>query len=62
MENALATDPSHEGYVIEIDGIPRFEYRVFIKALSVGLQLKHDFPNCRVKVRDADDGALPLKH
>ena len=32
MKNALANDPSHECYVVEIDGMPQFEYRVFVKA------------------------------
>ena len=39
MKNALANDPSHEFYVVELDGIAKFEYRVFVKALSAGLLL-----------------------
>lgn len=61
MKNALATDPSRECYVIELDGRPKFEFRVFVKALSAGLQLKHEFPNSRVKLRDVDDSSVP-KH
>ena len=61
MKNALATDPSREFYVIELDGRPKFEFRVFVKALSAGLQLKHEFPNSRVKLRDVDDSSVP-KH
>jgi len=60
MKNALANDPSHEGYVVELDGIAKFEYRVFVKALSAGLQLKQEFPNSRVKLRDADDNLFPM--
>ncbi len=57
MKNALANDPSHEGYIVEIDGVAKFEYRVFVfvKALSAGLQLRRDFPNCTVKLRAADE-------
>jgi hypothetical protein len=40
MKSALTNDPSQECYVVEIDGIAKFEYRVFVKALSVSLQLK----------------------
>ena len=61
MKNALANDPSDEGYVVELDGIAKFEYRVFVKALSAGLQLKQEFPNSSVKLRDADDNLFP-KH
>ena len=61
MKNALATDPSRECYVIELDGRAKFEFRVFVKALSAGLQLKHEFPNSRVKLRDVDDSSVP-KH
>jgi hypothetical protein len=43
MKNALATDPSHECYIVELDGIAKFEYRVFVKALSAGLQLRHEY-------------------
>lgn len=59
MKNALANDPSHEGYVVELDEIAKFEYRVFVKALSAGLQLKQEFPNSSVKLRDADDNLFP---
>jgi hypothetical protein len=59
MKTALSDDHSHECYVVELDGIPQFEYRVFVRALSAGLQLKHDFPNSSVKLRDADGG---LRH
>ena len=40
MKHALASDPSHECYVVELDGMAKFEYRVFVKALLAGLQLK----------------------
>ena len=62
MKNALANDPSDEGYVVELDGIAKFEYRVFVKALSAGLQLKHDFPNSCVKLRGADQNTSVPKH
>jgi hypothetical protein len=54
MKDAPANDASAECYVLEVDGIPQLEYRVFVQALSDGLQLRRDFPNCRVKLRAAD--------
>ncbi len=53
MSSALANDPSQERYIVEIDGIAKFEYRAFVKALSVSLQLKQEFPTSIVKLRDA---------
>jgi hypothetical protein len=60
-KNALSDDHPHECYVVEIDGIAKFEYQVFVKALSASLQLKHDLPKCSVKLRDAIENALALK-
>ena len=57
MRNDLATDLSHERYVVEIDGIAKSEYCVFVKALTACLQLKQEFPNSSVKLRDADETA-----
>jgi hypothetical protein len=53
MKSALTNDPSQERYVVEIDGIAKFEHRVFVKALSVSLQLKQEFPSSSIKLRDA---------
>jgi hypothetical protein len=60
MKNELAIDPSHERYVVEIDGIAKSEYCVFVKALTAGLQLKQEFPNGSVKLRDSYEKA-PLR-
>ena len=49
MKNALADDLSRENYVVEIDGIAKLEYRVFVKALSAALQLTR-FPEMRRKI------------
>ena len=57
MKNELANDPSHERYVVEIDGITKSEYRIFVKALKAGLQLKQELPNSCIKLRDADETA-----
>ena len=57
MKNELANDLCSERYVVEIDGIAKSEYRVFLKALTAGLQLKQEFPNSAVKLRDADETA-----
>jgi hypothetical protein len=40
MKNALANNHSHERYVVEVDGVVKCEYRVFVKALTASLQLK----------------------
>ena len=34
MKDALASDFPRESYVVEIDGIPEFEFSVFAQALS----------------------------
>jgi hypothetical protein len=60
MKNELVNDPSHEGYVVEIDGVAESEYRVFVKALTACLQLKQEFPNSNVKLRDSYEKA-PLR-
>ena len=48
---------SPERYVVEIDGITKSEYSVFVKALTASLQLRHEFPHSSVKLRDADEKA-----
>ena len=55
MRNDLATDLSRERYVVEVDGIAKAEYPIFVKALKASLQLKQELPNSRVKLRDARD-------
>jgi hypothetical protein len=62
MKDALASDSSCESYVVEIDGVPKFEFRVFAKALFAALQLRQDLPHCTVKVRSADEGTSIPKH
>ena len=46
-----------ERYVVEIDGITKSEYSVFVKALTASLQLRQEFPHNSVKLRDADEKA-----
>ena len=55
MTSDLGNVPCHESYFVEIDGIVKFEYRVFVRALTACLRLKHDFPNSTIKLRDADE-------
>jgi hypothetical protein len=55
MISDLATDLSHERYVVEVDGIAKAEYPIFVKALKASLQLRQELPNSRVKLRDAGD-------
>jgi hypothetical protein len=57
MKNGHAADLTHERYVVEIDGVTKSEYCVFVKALTACLQLKQEFPNRSVKLRDADETA-----
>jgi hypothetical protein len=54
MNDAPANNASAECYVLEVDGVPQLEYRVFVQALFDGLQLRRDLPNCRVRLRAAD--------
>ncbi len=53
MRNDFATDSTHEGYVVEVDGQAKADYPTFVKALTAGLQLRQAFPNSHVKLRDA---------
>jgi len=61
MKDALPTDAPSEVYVVEIDGVPEFESRLFGQALSVALRLRRDFPRCTVKLRSAEERNAP-KH
>jgi hypothetical protein len=49
-----------ECYVVEIDGIVQADFQSFVEALRVGLQLKQDLPNRRIKLRDAAQAAPRL--
>ncbi len=60
MKNELANDLLSERYVVEIDGIAKSEYCVFVQALTAGLQLKQEFPNSSVKLRDFYEN-VPLR-
>ena len=55
MRNDFATDHTRERYVVEVDGQARAEYRIFVKALTAGLQLRQEYPNSHVKLRDAGE-------
>ena len=57
MRNDFAADHTRERYVVEVDGQAKAEYRIFVKALKAGLQLRQEFPNSAVKLRDADETA-----
>ena len=57
MRNDLAIDFCRKRYVVEVDGIARAEYPIFVKALKASLQLKQELPNSRVKLRDPGDEA-----
>ncbi len=54
MHNDLAIPIRQELYVVEVDGIKKFEHRIFIEALKRGLELKRQYPHSEVKLRDAD--------
>jgi hypothetical protein len=55
MRNDLATDVSRERYIVEVDGIAKAEYPIFVKALRASLKLREELPNCCVKLRDAGE-------
>ena len=55
MKNDFATDDTRERYVVEVDGQAKAEYRIFVKALTAGLQLRQEFPNSHVTLRDVDE-------
>ena len=44
-----------EGYVVEIDGKFESEYGTLMGALKAGFGLKQKFPQCQVKVHDANN-------
>jgi hypothetical protein len=50
MKNDLANDPSHERYVVEIDGITKSEYSVFAKSTDgeLAAQARVSEQHCRV--------------
>jgi hypothetical protein len=54
MKQDLAHDPSDECYIVEMDGIAKANYPIFVKALKASLQLKQEFPDSSVNLRDAD--------
>jgi hypothetical protein len=62
MQTKLANDSSPERYVVEIDGITKSEYSVFVKALTASLQLKQEFPNSSVKLRERYEKAPLFIH
>jgi hypothetical protein len=55
MKNDHAADLTCECYLVEVDGLVTAEYRIFVKALKASLQLKQEFPNCSVKLRETDE-------
>ena len=60
MKQDLAHDASHECYIVEMDGIAKANYPIFVKALKASLQLKQEFPDSSVKLRDLYENA-PLR-
>jgi hypothetical protein len=55
MKIEIANEPPHERYVVEVDGQAKAEYRIFVKALTAGLQLRQEFPNSHVTLRDVGE-------
>jgi hypothetical protein len=54
MRNDLAAD-NCERYVVEVGGIAKAEYPIFVKALKASLRVKQELPKCCVKLREAGD-------
>jgi hypothetical protein len=40
---------------IQVDGMAKAEYPIFVKALKASLRLKQELPKCSVKLREAGD-------
>jgi hypothetical protein len=55
MKNDFANAQSPERYVVEVDGQAKAEYGIFVKALAAGMQLRQEFPNSDVKLRDVGE-------
>ena len=56
MNNDVASQASlDERYIIEVDGKPKSEYRVFLEALIAGLGLKEQFPDGKITVHGANE-------
>jgi hypothetical protein len=60
MKKDLVTDPSHERYVVEVDGLAKSEYQIFVEALKASLLLKQASPNSRIKLLDSYE-KMPLR-
>ena len=50
--------PSHEWYVVEIDGNFESGYRIYFEALKAGMELKQKFPLSFIKIHDADETSV----
>jgi hypothetical protein len=59
MSDAMPTETRGEHYVVEIDGVPKFQFQIFSQALSAALLLRSDFPRCTVKLRGGNEGCAP---
>ena len=44
-----------EGYILKIDGKFESEFGTLTGALKAGLQLRQKFPQCQVKLHDANE-------
>jgi mitochondrial fission protein ELM1 len=62
MKQDLLTNPSHECYIVEVDGLAKSEYHIFVEALKASLQLKQVFPNSCIKLRDCYEKTPLRRH
>jgi len=46
MRNDLATDHSNERYVVEVDGIAKAEYPIFVKAATLATRPRTKLRRC----------------
>jgi hypothetical protein len=58
MRNDLATDLSRERYVVEVDGIAKAEYPIFVKALKPKAQTRASELPCQTARRWRRNRAL----
>jgi hypothetical protein len=62
VKNGLSNGHPCERFVIEIDGIAKSEYRIFVKALQAGLRLRRQFPTSTIKLREINEESLFASH
>ena len=58
--HASGSNPSHEHFVLKMDGHTKSTHRRFIDALRAAMQLKSEFPTHDIKVRAVTEEVAAL--